>query len=80
MDNKHGSKGCVHLTAEEIEALDLKNIKNLDQISAAKAMRTSQSTFQRILASAYAKVSDALVNGKTIELGDQSETGCCSKD
>jgi len=59
---------CIELNREELEALRLKNILNLDQIEAAKKMNTSQSTFQRILASAYNKISDALVNGKAIKI------------
>jgi len=58
----------IELTAEEVEALRLKNIKNLDQIECAKKMKTSQSTFQRILSSAYRKVSEALIEGKAIEI------------
>ena len=58
----------VEITAEEIEALRLKNIKNLDQNQCAEQMKTSQSTFQRILVSAYDKVSDALINGKAIKI------------
>jgi len=58
----------VFLTLEEVEALRLKNIQNLDQIECANTMKTSQSTFQRILSSAYKKISDALVNGKAIEI------------
>ncbi len=58
----------VELSKEELEALRLKNIKDLDQIDAAKEMDTSQSTFQRILSSAYDKISDALVNGKAIKI------------
>ena len=58
----------VDLTLEEIEALRLKNIKGMDQIEAAEKMGTSQSTFQRILTSAYQKISDALINGKAIKI------------
>ena len=58
----------IHLTAEEVEAIRLKNIKNLDQDKAAKQMKTSQSTFQRILTSAYKKISQALIEGKAIEI------------
>lgn len=63
----------VEITKEELEALRLKNIKNLDQIESAKQMNTSQSTFQRILASAYDKISDALVNGKAIKVKNKFE-------
>ena len=58
----------THLTHEELEALRLKNIKDLDQIECAKLMNTSQSTFQRILSSAYKKITDALINGKAIRI------------
>jgi predicted DNA-binding protein (UPF0251 family) len=58
----------VELTVEELEALRLKNIKGLDQVECAQKMKTSQSTFQRILTSAYKKVSQALVEGKAIRV------------
>lgn len=58
----------VELTIEEAEALRLKNIKELDQDECAKQMKTSQSTFQRILSSAYKKVSQALIQGKAIKI------------
>lgn len=58
----------VELTAEELEALRLKNIKDLEQTEAAEKMNTSQSTFQRILASAYKKITEALVDGKAIKI------------
>ena len=56
------------LTTEELEALRLKNIKDLDQIECAKVMQTSQSTFQRILSSAYKKITIALVEGRAIKI------------
>ncbi len=58
----------VELTLEEIEAIRLKNIENLDQNKASEKMNTSQSTFQRILASAYKKISVALIKGKAIKI------------
>ena len=58
----------IILSKEELEALRLKNVKNLDQIEAAEKMNTSQSTFQRILSSAYKKVSEALAKGKAIKI------------
>lgn len=63
----------IYLTPEEVEALNLKNVKELDQIEAAKEMGTSQSTFQRILSSAYKKVSIALVDGKAIKIEEEGE-------
>ncbi|MDD5433138.1 MAG: DUF134 domain-containing protein [Candidatus Pacebacteria bacterium] len=58
----------IELTAEEAEALRLRNIKELDQEEAAKKMNTSQSTFQRILSSAYKKTTEALIEGKAIKI------------
>ena len=58
----------IELTTEEVEALRLKNVKNLDQAKCAKMMKTSQSTFQRILSSAYKKITQALIEGKAIEI------------
>jgi predicted DNA-binding protein (UPF0251 family) len=58
----------VKLTVEELEALRLKNIEGLDQTECAQKMKTSQSTFQRILTSAYKKISQALVKGKAIRV------------
>ncbi len=62
----------VELSLEEVEALRLKNIKNLSQIECAQKMNTSQSTVQRILSSAYQKVSQALIEGQAIRIS-QSE-------
>ncbi|MFH1956791.1 MAG: DUF134 domain-containing protein [Patescibacteria group bacterium] len=56
------------LSLEEIEALRLKDVEGLDQIDCAKKMKTSQSTFQRILSSAHKKTSRALINGKAIKI------------
>jgi len=58
----------VELTLEEIEALRLKNVENLNQIECAKKMKTSSSTFQRILNLAQKKVSQALIAGKAISI------------
>jgi uncharacterized protein len=58
----------VQLTIEEVEVLRLKNVKDLDQNECAKKMKTSQSTFQRILSSAYKKISEALIEGKAIKI------------
>jgi len=58
----------IELTREEVEALRLKNIEDLDQIECAKLMKTSQSSFQRILASAYKKVTESLIEGRAIKI------------
>lgn len=58
----------IELTHEEIEALRLKNVLELDQTSCAEKMHTSQSTFQRILTTANKKVTEALVKGHAIKI------------
>ena len=62
----------IELTAEEVEALRLKNIEDLDQVECAKKMNTSQSTFQRILSSTYKKTSQAIIEGKAIKIKSAS--------
>ena len=54
--------------SSKVEALRLRNIKDLEQEEAAKKMNTSQSTFQRILSSAYKKITEALIEGKAIKI------------
>jgi predicted DNA-binding protein (UPF0251 family) len=63
----------IEVTPEEAEALRLKNLKNLDQTEAARQMNLSQSTFQRMLSSAYKKVSEALILGKAIKIQKREE-------
>ena len=58
----------VELTTEEVEALRLRNIQDLEQEEAAQKMNTSQSTFQRILSSAYKKITKAITEGKAIKI------------
>lgn len=58
----------VELEADELEAIRLCDFKKLTQIEAAKKMGISQSTLQRILASARRKVAEALIQGKAIKI------------
>ncbi len=58
----------IELSIEEAEAIRLKNMKDLEQIECAKLMNTSQSTFQRILSSAYKKITKAIIQGKAIKI------------
>ena len=58
----------IDLSSEEIEAYRLRHILDLEQKEAAQKMRTSQSTYQRILYLAYKKIADALINGKAIRI------------
>ncbi len=58
----------VKLTFEELEAIRLKDLEDLNQSDAAARMSISRATFQRILRSARGKITDALVNGKAIHI------------
>lgn len=58
----------VKLSHDELEALRLADYQGMDQIKAAKKMKISQSTFQRILTSARKKASEGLVEGKAIRI------------
>lgn len=58
----------VNLTADEVEALKLYEVDNLEQIEAAKRMKISQPTFARTLASANKKIAEAIVGGKAIRI------------
>lgn len=58
----------VVLSADELEALRLKYVEDLDQVDCAKKMKISQSTFQRILSSANQKIARALVFGQAIRI------------
>jgi predicted DNA-binding protein (UPF0251 family) len=58
----------VDLSMGELEALRLCDYKNLEQTKAAKKMKISQSTLQRILASAHKKITEALIEGKAIKI------------
>lgn len=58
----------VDLGIDELEALRLCDYKNLKQTEAAKKMKISQSTLQRILTSARRKVAEVLTEGKAIKI------------
>jgi predicted DNA-binding protein (UPF0251 family) len=58
----------IELSFEELEALRLKNVEQKSQDECANIMKTSQSTFQRILSEAYRKISEGLVEGKAIKI------------
>ena len=58
----------VDLGVDELEALRLCDFKNLEQVEAAKKMKISQSTLQRILTSGRKKVAEALIEGKAIKI------------
>ena len=58
----------VRLSVDELEALRLKDLQDLEQEDAAREMGVSRQTFQRILEDAHRKVAEALVGGKALEI------------
>jgi len=58
----------IILRSDEVEAIRLKNVEKLSQVSAAQKMKISQSTFQRILTSVYQKISIAICQGRAIRI------------
>jgi uncharacterized protein len=69
----HDSLEGVRLSLDEFEAVRLSALEGLKQEDAARLMKISRPTFSRIVASANAKIADALVNIKAIRI----EGGCC---
>ena len=58
----------VVLEPDELEALKLYEVDELDQKSSAKKMKVSQPTFARILGSAHKKIAIAIIGGKAIRI------------
>ena len=58
----------IVLTLDELEALRLSDVEELDQDSAATRMEVSRATYQRILQSAHRQVAKALAQGYTLEI------------
>ena len=58
----------VILSVEEVEAVRLKDIEDLEQEQAAVKMNISRPTYQRVLESARKKIADALLHGKAIRI------------
>ena len=56
------------LRADEMEALKLHHLEELNQVQAAEKMNISQPTFARILSRAYKKITYAFINGQAIKI------------
>lgn len=69
----------VNLSIEELEAIRLCDLLQVEQNEAADMMGISRKTFWNDLQKARQKVVDALVNGKAIEIsgGDYVNSGEC---
>ena len=60
----------VEITKDEIEAIRLADLERLYQEDAAEQMGVSRPTFGRILSNARAKIADAIINGKSLQILD----------
>ena len=66
------------LKVEELEAMRLKDIENLNQEQCAKSMEVSRQTFQNIIDSARKKIALALTQGNAIRIsGGNYTTNLC---
>lgn len=58
----------VILLPDELEALKLYEVDQLEQIEASKKMKISQPTFARLLGNANKKIAEAIIEGKAIRI------------
>ena len=58
----------ITVLPDELEALKLYEVDELDQIHSSKKMNVSQPTFARILGSAKKKIARAIIEGKAIRI------------
>jgi predicted DNA-binding protein (UPF0251 family) len=58
----------VILPLDEVEAIRLAELEDLDQEEAAKKMKISRITFQRILHRAHKKIAESLIYGKALRI------------
>lgn len=79
--NIHEPNEVVYLLPEEIAALDLIDIQQLDQEEAALRLGISRKTIWRDIHEARRKIADAILNGKVIVMKEcaNRENGACPK-
>lgn len=65
-EDRSTEKVVLHI--EEVEAIRLADLEEMEQNDAAEMMHISRGTFQRIIKNARQKVADAIVNGKAIQI------------
>ena len=71
----------IVVTVEEMEAIRLADMEEMDQGPAAEIMGISRPTFHRILARAHSKVAQVLWQGKSLRVeGGTYKVNCCMKD
>ena len=71
----------IVITVEEMEAIRLADVEELDQGPASVLMGISRPTFHRILAKAHTKIAQALWQGKSLRVdGGTYRMKCCDLD
>lgn len=60
----------VILEKDEMEAVRLCDLKQMDMLGAAEKMNLSKSTVHRLLSAAHRKIAEALVEGKALRIDD----------
>ena len=69
------------ITVEEMEAIRLADVEELDQGPASLRMGISRPTFHRILTKAHTKIAQALWQGKSLRVeGGTFRVKCCEGD
>ncbi|WP_010233453.1 DUF134 domain-containing protein [Clostridium arbusti] len=73
-----GRKKCeiedITIKVEELEAIRLKDIEDLNQEECAKKMHISRQTFQNIIDNARKKIATAIIEGKAINISGGNYT------
>ena len=64
----------IIIKVEELEAMRLKDIEELNQEECAERMRVSRQTFQNIIDSARKKIATAIIEGKAINISGGNYT------
>ncbi len=70
----------VELTVDEYETLRLIDYMGLTQLECALQMQVARSTIASIYENARYKISDSLVNGKSIKIGGGDYTLCANRE
>ncbi len=80
-NNKENLNDSILLLFDELEAMRLKDIENLDQSECALIMDVSRQTFQLIIDSARKKVATSLIEGKPLKIegGHYIMSNCAHK-
>lgn len=63
----------IILSLDEIEAINLSDIENLQQLEAATRMNISRQTFGNILNRAHKKIATAILQGKALRISTEQD-------